>query len=146
MNKARKYREHSIYNNFRSCLWNTVFHQDFIERCSLFNIHCVRHCSKHFTNINSPQLIHNILERQVLLFLFWERMRHRKWKWVKVKSLSRVWFLATPWTTAHQALRPWDFPGKSTGVGCHCLLRKDRLLSKYFPQYFPQMIKHANFL
>ena len=22
-------------------------------------------------------------------------------------------------------LRPWDFPGKSTGVGCHCLLRHD---------------------
>ena len=21
-------------------------------------------------------------------------------------------------------LHPWDFPGKSTGVGCHCLLRK----------------------
>ena len=21
-------------------------------------------------------------------------------------------------------LRPWDFPGKSTGVGCHCLLWK----------------------
>ena len=20
-------------------------------------------------------------------------------------------------------LRPWGFPGKSTGVGCHCLLR-----------------------
>ena len=20
-------------------------------------------------------------------------------------------------------LQPWDFPGKSTGVGCHCLLR-----------------------
>ena len=45
------------------------------------------------------------------------------WKWkVKVKSLSRVWLLATPWTTAQQALHPWDFPGKSTGVGCHCLL------------------------
>ena len=39
---------------------------------------------------------------------------------VKVKSLSRVRLLATPWTTAHQALRPWDFPGKSTGVGCPC--------------------------
>ena len=26
----------------------------------------------------------------------------RKWK-VKVKSLSRVWLLATPWTAAHQA-------------------------------------------
>ena len=26
------------------------------------------------------------------------------WKWkVKVKSLSRVWLLATPWTIAHQA-------------------------------------------
>ena len=92
------------------------------------------------------------------------------WKWkVKVKSLSRVWLLATPWTAAHQAppsmgfsrqeywsglplpspcmkvksesevaqscltlsthglqptriLCPWEFPGKSTGVGCHCLL------------------------
>ena len=29
----------------------------------------------------------------------------------------------TPWTTAHQApLCPWDFPGKSVGVGCHFLL------------------------
>ena len=45
------------------------------------------------------------------------------WKWkMKVKSLSRVWLLVTPWTAAHQALCPWDFPGKSTGVGCHCLL------------------------
>ena len=22
--------------------------------------------------------------------------------------------------------RPWDFPGKSTGVGCNCLLRKSQ--------------------
>ena len=44
------------------------------------------------------------------------------WKWkVKVKSLGRVRLLATPWTAAYQA-PPWDFPGKSTGVGCHCLL------------------------
>ena len=40
---------------------------------------------------------------------------------VKVKSLSCVRLLATPWTTANQALCPWDFPGKSAGVGCHCL-------------------------
>ena len=45
------------------------------------------------------------------------------WKWkVKVKLLSRVWLLATSWTAAYQAPRPWDFPGKSAGVGCHCLL------------------------
>ena len=31
-----------------------------------------------------------------------------KWK-VKVKSLSRVWLLATPWTAAHQALRSMGF-------------------------------------
>ena len=45
------------------------------------------------------------------------------WKWkVKVKSFSCVWLLATPWTEAYQVRRSWDFPGKSTGVGCHCLL------------------------
>ena len=27
-------------------------------------------------------------------------------------------------------LRPWDFPGKSTGVGCHCLLLKLRQLPR----------------
>ena len=46
------------------------------------------------------------------------------WKWkVKVKSLSRVRLLANPWLQPTRLLRPWDFPGKSTGVGCHCLLR-----------------------
>ena len=38
-----------------------------------------------------------------------------------MKSLSHVRLFVTPWTAAHQA--PWDFPGKSTGVGCHCLLQ-----------------------
>ena len=31
---------------------------------------------------------------------------------VKVKSLSRVWLFATPWTAVRQALLPWDFPDK----------------------------------
>ena len=34
---------------------------------------------------------------------------------MKVKSFSCVRLLVTPWTAAHQALHPWDFPGKSTG-------------------------------
>ena len=42
---------------------------------------------------------------------------------VKVKLLSRVRLCAIPWTAAHQAPPSMDFPGKSTGVGCHCLLR-----------------------
>ena len=46
------------------------------------------------------------------------------WKWkVKVKSLSHSRLLSTPWTAAYQAPLSMDFPGKSTGVGCHCLLR-----------------------
>ena len=47
---------------------------------------------------------------------------------VKVKSLSRVRLFVTPWTVAYQAstrlLRPWDFPGKNTGVGRHFLLQE----------------------
>ena len=35
----------------------------------------------------------------------------------------RAQLLATPWTAAYQAPLSMDFPGKSTGVGCHCLLR-----------------------
>ena len=40
-----------------------------------------------------------------------------KWKW----KWSRVRLCMTPWTAAYQAPRPWDFPGKSTGVGWHCV-------------------------
>ena len=43
------------------------------------------------------------------------------WKWkVKVKLLSRARFLATHGLQPTRLLCPWDFPGKSTGVGCHC--------------------------
>ena len=56
---------------------------------------------------------------------------------VKVKSLSRVWLLATPWTSVYQAPPSMDFPGKSTGVGCHCLLRQSMLIQlKSFPPLF----------
>ena len=48
----------------------------------------------------------------------------KAWKWkVKVKSLSHVRLLATPWTTAYQAPPSMEFSSKSTRVGCHCLLR-----------------------
>ena len=45
-----------------------------------------------------------------------------KWKWsCSVMSDSPQLHGLQP----TRLLRPWDFPGKSTGVGCHCLLRKD---------------------
>ena len=40
-----------------------------------------------------------------------------------LSRFSRVRLFATLCTVAHQVLRPWDSPGKSTGVGCHFLLQ-----------------------
>ena len=39
-----------------------------------------------------------------------------------LSRFSRVLLCATPDTAAHQTPRPWDSPGKNTGVGCHFLL------------------------
>ena len=45
-------------------------------------------------------------------------------KWTWVKSLIRARLFATPWIVACTKLpHPWDFQGKSTGVGCHFLLQ-----------------------
>ena len=47
------------------------------------------------------------------------------WKWkVKAKSLSCIWLQRPHGLQSTRLLCPWDFPGKSTGVGCHCLLRE----------------------
>ena len=47
-----------------------------------------------------------------------------KWKWsLSVMSDSSRSHGLQPTRLLH----PWDFPGKSTGVGCHCLLRLCRL-------------------
>ena len=47
-----------------------------------------------------------------------------KWKWScsVMSDSSRPHGLQPT-----RLLRPWDFPGKSTGVGCHCLLRYQSL-------------------
>ena len=39
-----------------------------------------------------------------------------------VESLSCVQFCDPIGYSLPGSLCPWDFPGKSTGVGCHCLL------------------------
>ena len=48
-----------------------------------------------------------------------------KWKWSRsvVSDSSRPHGLQPT-----RLLHPWNFPGKSTGVGCHCLLRSFWLL------------------
>ena len=47
-----------------------------------------------------------------------------KWKWSRavMSDSSRPHGLQPA-----RLLRPWDFPGKSTGVGCHCLLQMTNL-------------------
>ena len=40
-------------------------------------------------------------------------------------------------------LHPWDFPGKSTGVGCHCLLCQRGLV---LPNYVLLMAPHSSTL
>ena len=40
-----------------------------------------------------------------------------------LSRFSRVQLCVTPETAAHQAPRPWDSPGKNTGVGCRFLLQ-----------------------
>ena len=40
-----------------------------------------------------------------------------------LSHFSHVRLCATPQTAAHQAPRPWDSPGKNTGVGCHFVLQ-----------------------
>ena len=43
-----------------------------------------------------------------------------KWKWSHSVMSDSLW---PHGLQPSRLLRPWDFPGKSTGVGCHCLLR-----------------------
>ena len=54
------------------------------------------------------------------------------WQYFKAKFLPEKWgscsivpnSLRPHGLQPTRLLRPWDFPGKSTGVGCHCLLQE----------------------
>ena len=49
-----------------------------------------------------------------------------KWKWSHSDMSDSLWSHGLQPT---RLLHPWDFPGKSTGVGCHCLQRSSSSLS-----------------
>ena len=53
--------------------------------------------------------VHRILQVKILEWVAISFSNAWKWK-VKVKSLSRVWLLATPWTVAYQAPPSVGFP------------------------------------
>ena len=60
----------------------------------------------------------------------------KAWKWkVKVKSLSRVRLLATPWTAAHRLLHPWIFQARVLEWGkCVILAWNEDVLPVYTVQ------------
>ena len=71
-----------------------------------------------------------ITKLQLYPKLFWSKSQtsyhfiHMCFNKVEVKLLSRARLFATPRIVAcTKLLRPWDFQGKSTGVGCHFLLQ-----------------------
>ena len=96
--------------------------------------------------------IHGILQARILEWVAIPFFRGSSWPrdWIHVSWIANSFF--TFWTTREtqwkwkgscsvvsdssgphglkptRLLRPWDLPGKSTGVGCHCLLRGSQLL------------------
>ena len=64
----------------------------------------------------TPNLSHVFKE---LLSLFFATLNSFGLCWV---SAARWKSLGPHGLQPSRLLRPWDFPGKSTGVGCHCLL------------------------
>ena len=60
--------------------------------------------------------VHGILQARTLEWVAISFSSAWKWK-VKVKSLSRVWLLATPWTEAYQAPPSMGFSGQQYWSG-----------------------------
>ena len=112
--KSLKYQTYCRKNFCKQCVWLLLL------LLSRFN--CVRLCA-------TPQMA----AHQAPLSLGLSRQEHwsglpfpspmhesEKWKW----SPSVVSDPQRPHGLQPSSLlRPWDFPGRSTGVGCHCLLR-----------------------
>ena len=76
-------------------------------------------------------------------------LQARTLEWVAI-SFSNAWKWKVKWSRSvvsnpqqphglqpSRLLCPWDFPGKSTGVGCHCLLRDKMATSLNFPSSSP---------
>ena len=72
------------------------------------------------------KIIHDCTPPIKSLLIYWHQILYPK---MKVKSFSHVWLFVIPWT---RLLHPWDFPGRSTEVGCHFVLQLFVTLFKTF--------------
>ena len=75
--------------------------------------------------------VHGILQARTLEWVAISFSNAWKWK-VKVKSLSRVWLLATPWTAAHQAPPSMGFSRQEYRCGLPLPTPKELLTETYF--------------
>ena len=78
------------------------------------------------SSVPEPDIIDAVLnfEPEHGAILEWNSGGEKESERKKVKSISRARLFATAWIVAcTKLLRPWDFQGKSTGVGCHFLLQ-----------------------
>ena len=80
-----------------------------------------------FFSIMFSQFMHVVVCIRTLFLLI---LKNTVCMLLLLSRFSRVRLCATPQTAAHQAPRPWDSPGKNTGVGCHFLLQCMKLKSE----------------
>ena len=93
----------------------------------LSRLSCVRICATPYTAVHQapPSLGFSRQEHWSVLPFPSPMHESEKWKWSRsVVSDS----LRPHGLQPTRLLCPWDFPGKSTGVGCHCFLQNGYLL------------------
>ena len=90
---------------------------------------CYLHISCHSRNGETPTILNIEFQKMSFKTLNWgSSMENLECDssdklLLLLSHFSHVWLCATPETAAHQAPRPWDSPGKNSGVGCHFLLQ-----------------------
>ena len=68
--------------------------------------------------------VHGILQARILEWVAISFSSDKVWsEWSEVAQLCHS---LRPHGVSTRLLHPWNFPGKSTGVGCHCLLENKR--------------------
>ena len=75
-----------------------------------------------------------ILQARTLewVVIFFSNHESEKWKWSRSVVSDSSWPHGPKPT---RLLRPWDLPGKSTGVGCLCLLHLFYVTCFFFPSW-----------
>ena len=107
---------------FHSLLWNLFIGGFMLQLLLLSRFSRVRLCATSQTEAHQapPSLGFSRQEHWSGLPFPSPMHKSEKWKWSLSVMSDCSWRHGLQPT---RLFRPWDFPGKSTGVGCHCLLQ-----------------------